>query len=82
MKKQSLKMKGAENMGKPEMQSLMENYRISCNLLTERIEEINKRLKLQVTEEQYRVLSSRRRTLREERLDILNIMKGLQEYCK
>lgn len=69
-------------MGKTEMKTLMEEYRISCNLLTERIEEINKQLKSRVTEIQYRELSSRRRTLREERLDILNIMKGLQEYCK
>ncbi len=69
-------------MGIMEMQTLMENYRVSCNLLTERIEEINKQLKFTVTENQYRELSNRRRTLREERLDILNIMKGLQEYCK
>ncbi|MDE6019572.1 MAG: hypothetical protein K2H01_01045 [Ruminococcus sp.] len=65
-----------------EMQTLMENYRVSCNLLTERIEDINKQLKSNVTEEMYRELSSRRRTLREERLDILNTMKSLQEYCR
>lgn len=64
------------------MKTLMEDYRISCNLLTERIEEINKQLKFRVPETQYKELSSRRRTLREERLDILNIMKGLQDYCK
>lgn len=69
-------------MGLIEMQTLMENYRVSCNLLTERIEDINKQLKSNVTEEMYRELSSRRRTLREERLDILNTMKSLQEYCR
>lgn len=69
-------------MGKMEMKTLIEDYRISCNLLTERIEEINNQLKFRLTETQYKKLSSRRRTLREERLDILNIMKGLQDYCK
>lgn len=64
------------------MKTLIEDYRISCNLLTERIEEINNQLKFRLTETQYKKLSSRRRTLREERLDILNIMKGLQDYCK
>ncbi len=69
-------------MGKMEMKALMDNYRISCNLLTERIEEINRQINSDVTAMRYKELSARRRALREERLDILNIMKGLQEYCK
>lgn len=69
-------------MGMAEMRALMEEYRVSCNLLTERIDEINKQLRVKVTEEEYKVLSGRRRTLREERLDILNAMRCMQEYCQ
>ena len=44
-------------MGMAEMRALMEEYRVSCNLLTERIDEINKQLRVKVTEEEYKVLS-------------------------
>ena len=69
-------------MGMAEMRELLNEYRISCNLLTERIDEINKQLRVRVTEEEYKELSGRRRTLREERLDILNAMHCMQEYCR
>ncbi len=64
------------------MQELIEDYRISCNLLTERIESINKQLKVFVPPEKYSELSHRRRTLREERLEILHTIENLQEHCR
>lgn len=64
------------------MQELIEDYRISCNLLTERIETINKQLKVFVTPEKYSELSHRRRMLREERLEILHTIESLQEHCR
>lgn len=64
------------------MQELIEDYRISCNLLTERIEDINKQLKVLLPPEKYIELSHRRRTLREERLEILYIIENLQEHCR
>ncbi len=64
-----------------EMKDLLDEYRQSCNLLTQRIDEINHRLRIRVSQHEYRTLSARRRILREERLDLLRVMRTLQEYC-
>ena len=64
------------------MDELLEEYRTCCNLLTDRIEEINLRLRERVPEEDFKRLSARRRLLREERLELLCTMRVLQEYCK
>ncbi|MBO5226560.1 MAG: hypothetical protein J6B17_00570 [Ruminococcus sp.] len=64
------------------MTELLEEYRLCCNLLTDRIEEINFRLRQRVPEDEFKRLSSRRRLLREERLELLCTMRVLQEYCR
>ncbi len=64
------------------MDELLEEYRTCCNLLTDRIDEINLRLRERVPEDEFRRLSARRRLLREERLELLCTMRVLQEYCR
>lgn len=70
------------NMGTMEMKKMMDEYRVSCNLLTERIDRIYKQMKIRMSEEEYRILSARLRTLREERIELLYTMKSIQEYCR
>lgn len=65
-----------------DMKQLLEEYRTSCNLLTNRIDALNQQLSVHVPYSEYRVLAARRRLLREERLDLLYIMRTLQEYCR
>ncbi len=65
-----------------DMRELLEEYRRSCNLLTERIETLNQQLHVRVSHMEYRELAARRRILREERLELLNAMRSLQEYCR
>ncbi len=64
------------------MQTILENYRESCNQVTERIEELNKLLRHPVPPDVYRSLDDRRRVLREERLELLRSMQSLQGYCQ
>lgn len=64
------------------MSELLEEYRQSCNLLTERIDEITIQLRVRVPATEYQALAARRRMLREERLDLLYAMRSLQEYCR
>ncbi|MBQ8688395.1 MAG: hypothetical protein IJ512_07600 [Ruminococcus sp.] len=65
-----------------DMKELMEEYRRSCNLLTNRIDEINMQLRVRVSHPEYLALAARRRALREERLELLYAMRSMQEYCR
>ncbi|MBQ8515871.1 MAG: hypothetical protein IJ496_10790 [Ruminococcus sp.] len=65
-----------------DMKELLEEYRKSCNLLTERIDEINQILLVHVPRAEYLFLKARRKVLREERLELLYAMRSLQEYCR
>lgn len=69
-------------MGNVHTKMLIEEYRINCNLLTERINDIYNLMKTETSGDEYRHLSARLRTLREERIEMLNTMKYLQEYCQ
>lgn len=64
------------------MQTILENYRESCNMVTERIEELNKLLQKPVPPDVYKSIDDRRRILREERLELLRSMQSLQGYCQ
>lgn len=63
-----------------DMKELLGEYRICCNRLTERIDELNQRLLVRVSHTEYKELADRRRVLREERLELLRAMRSLQEY--
>jgi hypothetical protein len=61
---------------------LLDAYRKSCNQLTERIHALNAQLRKQMSHAAYKELATRRRILREERIDLLHAMQMLQEYCR
>ncbi len=65
-----------------QMQMLLDNYRESCNKLTERIEELNLKLKEELQPDKCTELENRRRLLREERLDLLRAMESMEGYSK
>lgn len=69
-------------MGNVHTKMLIEEYRINCNLLTERINDIYDLIKKDPPFDEYKQLSARLKTLREERIEMLNTMKYLQEYCQ
>lgn len=69
-------------MGNIQAKILIEEYRINCNLLTERIGVIYNMMKKRMPRDEYDRLSARLKTLREERIDMLNTMRTLQEYCR
>lgn len=69
-------------MGNIQAQILIEEYRVNCNLLTERIGVIYNLMKKSMPKDEYDLLSERLKTLREERIEMLNTMRMLQEYCR
>ncbi len=64
-----------------EMTLLLEDYRIACNLLTERIDGLNECARFAKDIPERNMISRRIRILREERLDLMRTMDNIRGYC-
>lgn len=63
-----------------ETEKLLEEYRVSCNFLTNRIEALNDDLRREKNPVRCDAMCRRMRLLREERLELLRTMESLRGY--
>lgn len=63
-----------------ETEKLLEEYRVSCNFLTNRIEALNDSIRLEKNPARCDDMCRRVRLLREERLELLRTMESLRGY--
>lgn len=62
------------------MSKLLDDYRYSCNLITERINLLTALLHEPLSYSEYRCLNARVNVLRAERMELMDIMRSLRRY--
>ncbi len=63
-----------------ETEKLLEEYRVSCNFLTGRIDALNEAIRHEDKPFEHDSMCRRVRLLREERMELLKIMESLRGY--